>query len=337
MAYHTLIQVVCEHDHKYACSQQLWIYGVTPPRSTWNVPRRPIQMGRPLNKRFFDPVPDSVGEGVASYTFTNRGSYTTLPTVTVSAPSLPGGETATGTLTLRAASATVTVGGADYVQGDILTVAGGTASTAATFEVATVDGAGAVLTVTLLNAGSYTALPTNPVVTTTDSVAGADATLTVTYEVFTFTVVDGGSGYVSSSDAALTFDPASTTAATAVLTTTGTNVILANAFVRGGTQELVADIVRQRGTRTYVMATTEGESLVTLVANANPTEGQAYIQATDSLGSTYFVTKITSRLAVLTQWTDGGTGFVHASGTTAPWSLDGSLDPTGITVTIESA
>jgi hypothetical protein len=294
-------------------------------------------MGRPLNSRFFDPVPDSNGESVVSYTFSNRGSYTALPTVTVSAPSLPDGVTATGTLTLRALSAVVAVGGADYAEGDVLTVVGGT-GTAATFEVATVDGAGgAVLTVTLLNAGSYTALPTNPVTTTTDSAAGAGATLTVTYEVLAFTVLTGGSGYVSSSDAALTFSPASTTAATATLTTTGTNVILANAFVVGGTQVLSADIVKQSGTRAYAVATTEGESKVTLVANASPTEGQAYIKATDSLGSTYFVTKITSRLCVLTPWTDGGSGFVYAIGEVAPWSLDGSLDASGLTVTIESA
>lgn len=295
-------------------------------------------MGRPLNKRFFDPVPASNGEGVISYTITNRGSYTALPTVTVSAPSLAGGTTATGTLTLRAASAVVAVGGTNYVQGDILTVVGGTSSQAATFTVATVDGGtGAVLTVTPLVRGSYTALPTNPASTTDNSVAGAGATLTVTWEVLNFTVTDSGSGYVSAADAALTFNPASTTAATAVLSTTGTNVILAHAFVVGGTQVLDADIIKQTSTNEYTMITTEGTSIVTLVANASPTEGQAYIKATDALNSTYFVMKLTARLAVLSQWTDGGSGFVYDSGDTAPWSFDLSLDAAGLTVQIETA
>ena len=294
-------------------------------------------MGRPLNKRFFDPVPSSNGESVVSYTITSRGSYTALPTVTVSAPGLPGGVTATGTLTMRALSAVVAVGGSDYVSGDILTVVGGT-GTAATFTVDTVDG-GAVQTVTPLDTGSYTALAANPRTTTDNSVSGAGATLTVTYEVLNFTVTDGGSGYVSALDAALTFSPASTTAATAVLTTTGTNVILAHAYVVDGTQALDADIIKQTSTNEYLMETTEGSSICTLVASNSLVAGQAYIKATDSLNNTYFVTKLTAHLAVLETWTDnGGDGWLYASGDTAPWSLDAtSLDPTGLTVQIESA
>lgn len=288
-------------------------------------------MGRPLNSRFFDPVPASNGESVVSYTFSNRGSYTALPTVTVSAPSLPGGVTATGTLTMRALSATVAAGGTNYVQGDILTVVGGT-GTAATFTVATVDGGtGAVLTVTPLARGSYTALAANPRTTTTNSAAGASATLTVTYEVLNFTVASGGSGYVSAADAALTFSPASTTASAAVLTTTGTNVILAHAFVPGGSTDLDADIVKQVGTNDYVMATTEGVGRCSLVASNSPVAGQAFIIATDSAANTYWVTKITAHKAVLQQRA-GGT-WIYPNGYNAPWSLAAAA---GATVQIES-
>lgn len=48
---------------------------------------------------------------------------------------------------------------ADYVEGDVLTVDGGT-GTAATITVDTVDGDGAILTMTLTTPGSYTVLPT---------------------------------------------------------------------------------------------------------------------------------------------------------------------------------
>lgn len=277
-------------------------------------------MGRPLNKRFFNPTPTSnVGDGVASYTFTNRGSYTALPTVTVSAPSLPGGVQATGTLSMRAVSATVAAAGTGYVQGDILTVVGGT-GTAATFEVATVDVGGEVLTVTLVGAGSYTALATNPVATTTNSVAGTDATLTVTYEVADFVVTNPGSGYISSADAALTFAPASTTAATATLLVTTTNVILARARVVGSNNVLPADISRQVGTQRYVMTTTDGTSRVALTTTDTPAPGGAYVVATDANGSTYWVTKLTARRARLVRRTMNGS-YLHATGATAAWSF----------------
>ena len=185
-------------------------------------------MGRPLNKRFFDPVPSSNGEGVASYTITAPGTYTTtLPTVVVSAPGLPGGVSAVlGAVTMQALSAQVAAGGTGYSVNDVLTVVGGT-GTAATFRVATLSGS-AVATVELVPGGGgiYTALAaTNPRTTTAVPSSGrSGATLTVTYGVLGVAVTSGGSGYVNATDAAIEFTPASTTAATAVLTTTGTNV-----------------------------------------------------------------------------------------------------------------
>lgn len=289
-------------------------------------------MGRPLNSRFFDPVPTSNGESVVSYTFSNRGSYTALPTVTVSPPGLPGGVTATGTLTMRALSAVVPGGGGGtgYALNDVLTVVGGT-GTAATFTVATLGAGNAVATVTLVTAGSYTALAANPRTTTVAPAGGTGATLTVTYEVLNFTVATGGSGYVSAADAALTFSPVSTTASTAVLTTTGTNVLLAHAHVVGGTTALDADIVKQTGTSDYVMTTTEGTSICGLVPSNSPAAGQAYIIATDSAANTYWVLKLTAHKAVLRRRA-GGT-WIYPNGYSAPWSLAAA---SGAVVSIES-
>lgn len=293
-------------------------------------------MGRPLNKKYFNSTTGELGESVVSYTFSNRGTYTALPTVGVSAPALAGGVSAAGALTMRAKSAIVAVGGANYAPGDVLTAVGGTSSIAATFTVATVNGGGAVLTVTPLVLGSYTALPTNPVSTLDNSVAGAGATLTISWEVLAFTVTTAGSGYISAADAALTFSPASTTASTAVLTNTNSNVILAHAKVVGSSSVLDADISKQTSTNEYVMTTSDGTSICTLVPSNSPLEGQAYIIATDALNSTYWVTKITAHLAVLEPRTDGGSGYVYVSGDEAPWSFDKSLDASGLTVQIEN-
>lgn len=376
-------------------------------------------MGRPLNKKYFDPVPTSNGEGVASITITAGGSYTAIPVPSITAPELPNGVSATlGSVHMAALSASVTTSGSgditkDYEPGDKLTVVGGTAATVAVFNVdsvkirtaanvtdaggfvngntvtfstgwatpavltLTVDGGGAITGVTITNAGvrtsalptdpvtpdstngpgtlagttfnigfgvnavsvdtsgDYTALAANPVTTTTDSANGEGATLTVTYEVSGVDVSTGGSGYVAAPTVSFS---AGAAAADAVLTTTGTNVILAHAYVVDGTQTLDADIIKQTSTNEYLMETTEGQSIVTLVASNSLVPGQAYIMATDALGSTYFVTKLTAHLAVLETWTDGGSGFVYAGGDDAPWSLESTnIDPTGLTVQIESA
>ena len=74
-------------------------------------------MGRPLNKKYFGnrnigsastTADDRIGgEGVASVTLNALGSYTTRPTVTFPAPTLPNGVTALGTVTSEVLSAAV--------------------------------------------------------------------------------------------------------------------------------------------------------------------------------------------------------------------------------------
>lgn len=105
-------------------------------------------MGRPLNKKYFGQTniastgEGTGGEGVASVTIAApiAASMNDGATVTFSAPQIPGGETATGTVTI--------------------------------------DGAGDIASITVTNAGSgYTSLPT---ITVTDTVAGGGETATLT-------------------------------------------------------------------------------------------------------------------------------------------------------------
>lgn len=315
-------------------------------------------MGRPLNKRFFDPVPASNGEGVASATVNNadRGNYATLPTATFSAPELPGGVTATAGVVMELRGVTINNAGGAYTANDVLVIGGGGVvgdTTAGTYTVQaqivvdTVDaGTGEITAFKVLSVrGAYTALPakvaggSNTTNLSLDGGTGNNARVDITWRVKELTITDAGSGYVSVPTVTFSAGTGGDTASTSAvaLTTTGTNVILAQAFVVGGTQALPADIIKQTSTNEYVMVTTEGQSVVTLVANASPTEGQAYIKATDALGSTYFVMKLTAHLAVLERWTDGGSGFVYASGDDAPWSFDISGDTEGLQVRIESA
>ena len=77
-------------------------------------------------------------------------------------------------------------GGTGYAVGNVLTVSGGTFSTAATATVASVTSGGVIDTVTVTNAGSYTAAPNNPALVTGG--AGTGASLVLKCSVYTNTV-----------------------------------------------------------------------------------------------------------------------------------------------------
>lgn len=219
-------------------------------------------MGRPIHSKHFDPIPDLAGgkvtlggEGVAStngnvaVTFSDRGAgyYTANAAVAFSAPQLPGGTTATGTLILF-------------------------------------SGNGAIQAVSLVNAG--TGYTTKPSLTFT----GANAT------------------------------PAAGTITGSGLTAAVTNVLAVSAFIPtadGGSSAVVADIVKQVGAKRFKVLTAQGTGKCKLVAAA-PAAGEMTITATDSQGSTYYVTKIQERRVTLTRDTVGG-GWDYATGTQAKW------------------
>jgi hypothetical protein len=111
-------------------------------------------MGRPLNKKWFgnENTGGIAGSGVASVTINTAGTYTAgLPTVEFSAPNLAGGDTATGIVHGQALSAATTANGTAYRVGDVLTVAGGTRTSSATFPVGSITTLG---TPTITNGGS---------------------------------------------------------------------------------------------------------------------------------------------------------------------------------------
>jgi hypothetical protein len=151
----------------------------------------------------------SNGGTVTAITRTNSGgaNYTTVPSVTVSAPTTAGGVQATASATMFVGSATVSAGGSGYAVGNVLTIVGGTNSSVATLTVATLSGS-AVATVTITTIGSYTSLPSNPVSVTGG--AGTGATFTLAWSVSAIVVDTAGSGYVE--QPTVTFSSGSATA-----------------------------------------------------------------------------------------------------------------------------
>jgi len=233
-------------------------------------------MGRPLNKKWFgnENVNDSgetqsnltpasgvqiEGEGVASVTINTAGSYSAgLPSVTFSAPNLAGagGVTATGVTHGKALSAATTANGSGYNFGDVLTVVGGTSTTAATFTVASTlvvsavksaggtgyadgdlltfstgfspslilrvnrpgGGTGSPDNFTITQAGRRTsANPTNPVTYDSRTGSGSGCTVTLGFGVYSFSTVVQEGDYTAMPSNPVSFTGGSGTGAAATV------------------------------------------------------------------------------------------------------------------------
>jgi hypothetical protein len=206
----------------------------------------------------------------------------------------------------------------------------GTYTVQAEIVVDTVDGGtGAITAFEVLSVrGSYTALPakvaggSNITNLSLDGGSGNNARVDVTWRVLSVTVTTAGSGYISVADALPTFSAGTATATgAAVLTSTTEPAITPYAVTIDGGTVLPADIIKQTGDNNYIMETTEGQTLCTLGTTDTPVFGGAYLLATDANGSTYYVTKLTAHLAVLTQKAMVGS-YVWQTGELAPWGLE---------------
>lgn len=156
------------------------------------------------------PIPQNpfVGASVDSVTVTNRGTYTTVPSVTIAAP--PAGQTATAVADIQMTIVAINNNGIGYTAGDILSVPG---TDGGSIRVDTVDGSGNILTVSISNPGArQVSSPANPVSITGGT--GAFATFDLTWGIGRITIINQGTGYLTAP--AVTFSAGAATA-TAVL------------------------------------------------------------------------------------------------------------------------
>jgi len=138
----------------------------------------------------------SNGGTVTAITQTAGGTYTSVPTVAITAPTTAGGVQATATVSVQATSGTtVSSGGTGYTVGDVLTVSGGTFAAAAVLTVATVS-SGVITSITVTTAGNYSVTPSNPASVTGGTGSGATFTMQWTMRSGTFVITNAGSGYV---------------------------------------------------------------------------------------------------------------------------------------------
>ena len=224
-------------------------------------------MGRPLKQKYFDGGTSANlgvgGEGFATVAVVTTGtlySTTTNYTWTSSAPQIPGGTAASGTLTIAS------------------------------------------------NRG-----------------------------VSSFNVVTAGAGFTSTSSVTVTVSPATTgSAATYSISLTANGSARPNtiggatavAYLNTGSSSSRYDIIKQTGSHTFFVQNSDGTGRCKLVAAAPGAGargvGEMTIIATDGNGSTYYVTKLTSRKALLTQKTMS-TAYVYNTGDYARWTLSSAV------------
>jgi hypothetical protein len=139
-----------------------------------------------------------------------------------------------------------------------------------------------------------------------------------------FVVDSSGSGYTLDPDIVLTGSTG--TGATFSVTLAGvsnTGKITTSAYLpRKSSVARTSTILKQESSHRYLVQNRDGDGICKLTASGSLTAGQMSITATDSAGGTYYVTKLTSRKALLTPI--NGTQF--PTNTYAKWlrSSDGS-------------
>jgi hypothetical protein len=153
---------------------------------------------------------------------------------------------------------------------------------------------------------------------------GAKPTLSVVVTgttTYTVTVVTAGSGYTTAPT--ITFNGSvaggsGSATPVATLTTTVGDAIVCQGITVGSTNRTSGnDIIRQVSGRRYKIQTQDGTAICALKASAPTAAGEMAIVATDASSGTYYVTKLTKNLAVLTR----GTGTVYTDGASVPWTF----------------
>ena len=185
-------------------------------------------------------------------------------------------------------------------------------------------GGESVASVTVTGAG--TGYTTGEAVTFSapDIEGGVQATGTVVDDgaggVQSVTITNAGSGYTSAPTVTFATGGANATG-TAVMTATETNAITFESYVTGGSNQTDGDIVAQKGSKRFKVTNSDGTEVCTLVTSTPNAAGEMRITATDSVGGTYYISKISGRTCTVTQ----GTGLEFATGAKVKWSKDAAV------------
>jgi len=275
-------------------------------------------MGRPIKKKFFGNLYNNQadlnfsgigGEGVASVTFTNSGTYYSQgTTVSFSAPQVAGGTQATGTPVIDSNGllriVTITNAGSGYSSAPTLSV-----TTATGVAKASTGTSGQTIIYPANTTGIYAGM----------KVIGTNISASATY----VTSIVGGAvnltwpnaGTVGSSISFV--DVGSGQANTVALKTTNIandSLSFTSYLTTGSSAISGGDIIKQESSRRYLVRNAQGVGVVRLSHGTLPGNvlqpGFMQLIATDAGGATYYVKKLTARRATLVARTNTSTALV---------------------------
>lgn len=221
-----------------------------------------------------------------------------------------------GTTTGTGARFTITKAttGTNYATGGVLTVI-----------TATTKGTGYVVGDTIVIDGALIGgvTTTNDITLTVVGAVAAAGTITG------ITITESGSGYTTVPAVTLSTGTQGTLTVTAAFAAdTGNvgsatyeeNTILMTARLTGGTAVTV-DIMKQVSTNRYKVTDGPRTGIVKLKSSVATAAGEGSVRLVDSVGGTYFATKITARKATVTR----GTGTAFATGASVKWNITAAV------------
>lgn len=234
---------------------------------------------------YLSEIYDNLAVGVMPGSTTAGTGYTSVPTLSISAPQTSGGVQATGNATLAVLSNTIGSGGTGYAVNDLITLSNGVILKVTT------AASGVASAASVQNAGSIGggAIPTNPVAQISTNGAGTGATFNLTWGLGAINITNPGSGYTSAT-ATLTGGGGGTGGSYTLGTGCWTNLVSAinngQSGVRGPSQLVIATIGTSVAAPSLVMSTfsggTDGSAGVTdatlVGTNTTPPTGMYALQ-----------------------------------------------------------
>ena len=290
-------------------------------------------MGRPIKKKFFGNLnapgthgkTGAGGEGIGSISVTNSGTWYSFGTlVTVSSPQIADGTPATVNYSINTAgNITITsfTSGTGYTSTPTLTVTKASTATSTLNFGATATNTFTVTTATGISIGML--------------ISGGGVGLNghvqaLTGNLVTSTVNNTG----TFTNSTLSFTDTGTSFAATVGVTTRPNAISFTSYLTTGSSGVSGgDIMKQEGSKRYLVNNSQGIGTCKLAATDALTAGNMNIIATDGAGATYFVTKLLAYRARVVNRTSTSTALV-VSGAKTGWTLGTA---TGTVVTITNA
>lgn len=319
---------------------------VTKPTATFSGPELPLGVTALANTLM----------GVSSIVVNNSGTggnYKPTDTLTVTGGTGTSATLSVSNVKVRASA--INNAGTGYAQYETLSFGGTNWVSNAVLTVDTVDGSGNITAVSITAAGVWNSatLPTMPITATGGNTAtgtnaafnlsfginsltvategsyatlannsvslsggnGTGATANLTYKINGITITEVGSGYTAAPTITLSSaGTGSTPAFTVALTDVNTDAIAVSANIAGTTG--AADIIRQVSSRRFLVQTAAANAVCRLVTTS-PVSGEMRITATDSASGTYYVKKISGRVATLV----AGSGTQFADGSKVAWTV----------------